>query len=80
MSFSLVSTMVTGVQASYGSGMAGNIANMNGTGGMIVDNEAGLTYGQASSIYFMPTASNLTCGDGTSNTGCAVKLTQAGLN
>jgi len=80
MSFSLVSTMVTGVQASYGSGMAGNIANMNGTGGMIVDNEAGLTYGQASSIYFMPVASNLTCGDGTSNTGCAVKLTQAGLN
>ena len=43
MSFSLLSTMVSGVHASYGSGMAGNIANMNGTGGMIVDNDAGLT-------------------------------------
>ena len=36
-------------------------------------------YSQASSIYFMPVANNLTCGDGTSGTGCAVKATQAGL-
>jgi hypothetical protein len=71
--------MVTGPHNIYGSG-DGGIAGMNGTGGMIVDNEADVvTYGQASSIYFMPVANDLTCGDGTSGTGCAVKLTQAGL-
>jgi hypothetical protein len=66
----------------YGPGVIGDIAqDMNGTGGIIVDNDAAVTtYGQASSIYFMPQASNLNCGDGTSLTGCAVKLTQAGLN
>jgi hypothetical protein len=54
---------------------------MNGTGGMIVDNDANTgTYPQASSFYFMPVANTLTCGDGTSDTGCAVKLTQAGLH
>jgi hypothetical protein len=54
---------------------------MNGTGGMIVDNDANTgTYPQASSFYFMPVANDLTCGDGTSDTGCAVKLTQAGLH
>jgi len=53
---------------------------MNGTGGIIVDNVANTTtYPQASSIYFAPIASNLTCGDGTTNTGCAIKLTQSGL-
>ena len=39
----------------------------------------GIGFNNASSIYLMPTQSNLTCGDGTSNTGCALKLTQAGL-
>jgi hypothetical protein len=39
----------------------------------------GIGYGEASSFYFMPIASDLTCGDGTSDTGCGVKLTQAGL-
>ena len=80
MSFSLLSTMVSGVHASYGSGMAGNIANMNGTGGMIVDNDAGLTYGRFTGVaYSVPFASIVTCGDGTADTGCGVKLTQAGL-
>jgi hypothetical protein len=80
LSFSLASTMVTGIQTAYGSG-SGGIASMNGTGGMIVDNDANTgTYPQASSFYFMPVANDLTCGDGTSDTGCAVKLTQAGLH
>jgi hypothetical protein len=49
-------------------------------GGMVVDNDALMTtYGGASSIYFMPVASNLSCGDGSTNEGCAVKLTQPGL-
>ena len=80
LSFSLASSMVTGSQTGYGSGTSGDIANMAGTGGMIVDNDAPVTYPQASSFYFMPVANTLTCGDGTSNTGCAVKLTQAGLH
>jgi hypothetical protein len=163
--------MVTGVNSSYGPGVAGEIQNMNGTGGLVIDNvapvtataavtviaasesgttatittsttlstavgqnidvsamaaayagydnasaavtcigascapgatansisytaarsglsscagncagkAAGVGYGEASSFYFMPIANDLTCGDGTSGTGCAVKLTQAGL-
>jgi hypothetical protein len=79
LSFSLGNTMVTAPNSFYGSGDSG-IAGMNGTGGMVVDNDAlTTTYGGASSIYFMPVASNLTCGDGSTNEGCAVKLTQAGL-
>jgi hypothetical protein len=76
MSFVLGSSMVTGVNSSYVPS-----ANMNGTGGFIVDNVANTTsFPQASSIYFMPIANNLTCGDGTSGTGCGIKLTQSGLN
>jgi hypothetical protein len=165
--------MVTGVNSSYGPGIAGDIANMNGTGGMVIDNVAAVTttaaktviaasesgttatittsatlaivvgqqinvagmgaayagydtqsaavtclgascapgatassisytaassglascasvgtcagkafgvgYGEASSFYFMPITNDATCGDGTSGTGCGVKLTQAGL-
>jgi hypothetical protein len=75
MSFSLGTSMVSGVNSSY----VGS-ANLNGTGGIIIDNVVNTTtFPQASSIYFMPVASNLTCGDGTSNTGCGIKLTQAGL-
>jgi hypothetical protein len=86
MSFVLGSSMVGTVNASY---VACNLfalgicivpGNMNGTGGFIVDNVANTTtFPQASSVYFAPIASNLTCGDGTTNTGCAIKLTQAGL-
>jgi hypothetical protein len=75
-SYDLGSTMVTGSHAGYGSGTAGDLAGMNGTGGMIVDNNAAAP--QASSIYFMPVSNTLTCGDLVSG-GCAVKLTQAGL-
>jgi hypothetical protein len=173
VSLILLPTMVTGLNKSYGPGVSGDIVNMNGTGGMVVDNDApvsntatspitaasesgttatittsttlgvvvgqnikvsamakgytgyntasaavtcvgascatgatassisytanpglascpdagtcagkalGIAFFQASSFYFMPVASNLTCGDGTSDTGCGVKLTQADLN
>jgi hypothetical protein len=75
MSFTLGSSMVAAVNASYvGSG------NLSGTSGFIVDNVANTTtYPQASSIYFAPVAHNLACGDGSSNTACGVKLTQNGL-
>ena len=69
--------MVTGPHAAYGSGTTGDLADMMGTGGMIVDNNSNQP--QASSIYFMPVSHTLTCGDGVVSTGCAVKLTQAGL-
>jgi hypothetical protein len=75
MSFVLGSSMVSAVNASYVPS-----ANMNGTGGIVIDNVADQgVFPQSSSIYFTPIASNLTCGDGTSNTGCAIKLTQAAL-
>jgi len=48
-----------------------------GTSGIVVDNVS--TQPQASSIYFT-TLGNTTCGDGVSGGGCAVKLTQSGLN
>jgi hypothetical protein len=47
-----------------------------GTSGIVIDNVSSLA--QASSIYFS-TLATTTCGDGNSG-GCAVKLTQAGLN
>lgn len=77
MSFVLGSSMVSAVNSTY----VPSTGNLNGTGGIIVDNVANTTtFPQASSIYFMPIASNLTCGDGSSNTGCGIKLTQSGLN
>jgi hypothetical protein len=75
MSFTLGSSMVASVNASY-------VANsdIQSTGGFIVDNVANTTsFPQASSIYFTPTANNLSCGDGSTNTACAIKLTQSGL-
>jgi hypothetical protein len=75
MSFALGSSMVSAVNASY----AGS-NNLQGTGGMIVDNIANTTaFPQASSIYFTPIANNLNCGDGSTNTVCGIKLTQSGL-
>jgi hypothetical protein len=81
LAFTLTSTMVAGAHNVYGQGVSGEIQGMNGTGGMIVDNDANtLSYPQTSNIYFMPVSNTLTCGDGTSGTGCAVKLNQAGLH
>ncbi len=48
-----------------------------GTSGIIVDNISAAA--QASNIYFT-TLSDTTCGDSVSGGGCAVKLTQTGLN
>ena len=75
MSFILGSSMVSGVNASYaGSG------SLTGTSGIIVDNVANTTtFPQASSIYFAPVSKVLSCGDGSTNTACGIKLTQSGL-
>lgn len=48
-----------------------------GTSGIVVDNISAAA--QASNIYFT-TLSDTTCGDSLSGGGCAVKLTQTGLN
>jgi hypothetical protein len=55
-----------------------------GASGIIVDNDANTaTYAQSSSIYFNALNENATCTSpqtGTNTGGCAVKLTQAGLD
>jgi hypothetical protein len=55
-----------------------------GTSGIIVDNNASsTTFPQAASIYFNALHQNAACNNNTTTTltgGCAVKLTQAGLN
>lgn len=51
-------------------------AELNGTSGIIVDNVSQAA--QASSIYFT-NQGNGACGDGIATGGCAVKLTQSGL-
>jgi hypothetical protein len=52
------------------------VAELNGTSGMIVDNVSAAA--QASSIYFTNQGTGA-CGDGIATGGCAVKLTQSGL-
>lgn len=52
------------------------VAEAAGTSGMVVDNVS--TAAQASSIYFTNQA-NGACGDGIATGGCAIKLTQSGL-
>jgi hypothetical protein len=47
-----------------------------GTSGIVVDNISQAA--QASSVYFS-TIGRATCGDGIATGGCAVKLTQSGL-
>jgi len=66
--------------------LAGPATYGYGTSGMIVDNEAATSGAnstpQASSIYFNALNENATCSNpqtGTNNNGCAVKLTQSGL-
>lgn len=51
-------------------------AETSGTSGIVIDNVS--TAAQASSIYFT-NLNNATCGDGVGGGGCAVKLTQSGL-
>jgi len=52
------------------------VAELNGTSGVIVDNVS--QSAQASSIYFTNQGTGA-CGDGIATGGCAVKLTQSGL-
>ncbi len=50
MSLSLQTAIIPGINSSYGPGVAGDIANMNGTGGMVVDNEAPVSNTTASPV------------------------------
>jgi hypothetical protein len=63
--------------------IANSIAEINGPSGIIVDGFANTTtYPQASSLYFSNqgnSTSTISCG-GTVGVGCAIKVTQAGLN
>ncbi|HUJ30407.1 MAG TPA: hypothetical protein VLY23_03955 [Candidatus Acidoferrum sp.] len=66
--------------------LGGPVTSGYGTSGMIVDNEAATTGAtgtpQASSIYFNALNENAACSNpqtGTNTNGCAVKLTQSGL-
>jgi hypothetical protein len=52
------------------------VAERNGTSGIIIDNVSMVA--QASSIYFT-NEGNGVCGDGIATGGCAIKLTQSGL-
>jgi len=59
--------------------IAHSIAEIGGPSGIIVDNDANTTtFPQSSSLYFS-NLGNSTCG-ATTGVGCAVKVTQAGLN
>ena len=72
---------VTGTPATLT--IANSIAEINGPSGIIVDNDANTTtYAQASSLYFSNqgnSTAGVPCGV-TTGVGCAVKVTQAGLN
>jgi hypothetical protein len=63
--------------------IANSITEINGPSGIIVDNDANTTtFPQASSLYFSNqgnSTSGVPCGS-TTGVGCAVKVTQAGLN
>jgi hypothetical protein len=86
--YNTVAAAVTCVGASCGPGATASSISYTASPGLSSCSSAGTCSGsafgigfpQASSIYFMPVSNTLTCGDGTSGTGCAVKLTQAGLN
>ncbi len=72
---------VTGTPATLT--IANSVAEINGPSGIIVDNDANTTsYPQASSLYFSSqgnSTASVLCG-ATVGVGCAVKVTQAGLN
>jgi hypothetical protein len=63
--------------------IANSIAEINGPSGIIVDNDANTTtFPQASNLYFSNQGNSTTlipCGSSV-GVGCAVKITQAGLN
>jgi hypothetical protein len=77
----VMSVNVTGTPATLT--VANSIAEINGPSGIIVDNAANTTsFPQASSLYFSNqgnSTAGVPCG-ATVGVGCAVKVTQAGLN
>jgi hypothetical protein len=70
----VMSINITGIPATLT--LANSIAESGGPSGITVDNASASA--QASSLYFS-TQTNTTC-NGTANQGCAVKVTQSGLN
>jgi hypothetical protein len=77
-----MSINVTGTPASLT--ILNSIAEIGGPSGIIVDNDANTTtFPQSSSLYFSnqgnSTVVGVPCG-ATVGVGCAIKLTQAGLN
>ncbi|MGC2828366.1 MAG: hypothetical protein WB994_01870 [Candidatus Acidiferrum sp.] len=75
----VMSTTVTG--GTFPSSIAASLAEAGGTSGIVIDNVG--TFGQDSSLYFSRLAQSQlgTCGGaGSTLVGCAVKLTQSGLN
>lgn len=77
----VMSVNVTGTPATLA--IASSIAEINGPSGIIVDNDAITTsFPQSSSLYFSRQGNSTAgapCG-ATAGVGCAVKVTQAGLN
>src|SRR5580692_170987 len=77
----VMSINVTGIPSTLA--FANSIAEVNGPSGIIVDNDANtMTFPQASSLYFSNQGNStvaIPCGV-TAGVGCAVKVTQAGLN
>jgi hypothetical protein len=74
----VMSVNVTGIPATLS--IANSIAEINGPSGIVVDNVSGVA--QASSLYFSNqgnSTAGVPCG-ATAGVGCAVKVTQAGLN
>jgi hypothetical protein len=73
--------MSADVTAGFPSGVAASLAEAGGTSGIIIDNVG--NFGQDSSLYFSRLGQSTlsTCGgSGSGLVGCAVKLTQSGLN
>jgi hypothetical protein len=69
------------ITSSFPTTFAKVVTEGNGASGMVVDNNS--SSAQASSIYFSAQQQNAACNNNTSTTltgGCAVKLTQNGLN
>jgi hypothetical protein len=64
--------------------IANSIEEINGPSGIIVDDDANTTtFGQSSSLYFSRqgnSTAGVACGAAPTGVGCAVKVTQAGLN
>jgi hypothetical protein len=78
----VMSINVTGIPTSLT--IANSIAEIGGPSGIIVDNDANTTtFPQSSSLYFSSlgnSTATVPCGTTPPGVGCAVKVTQAGLN